>query len=59
MNISKVSKGDNMQTQVGTPYFMCPEIYQMKPYSDTSDIWSLGALLYTLAALRPPFLADK
>jgi len=44
---------------VGTPYFICPEIYLKKPYSSTSDIWSLGGVLYNLAALHPPFLADK
>ena len=55
MNISKVSKGDNMQTQV----FMCPEIYNVQPYTTTSDIWSTGVLLYTLAALRPPFMGDN
>jgi len=62
MNISKVSKGGNggmMQTQVGTPYFICPEIYLKKPYSSMSDMWSLGGVLYNLAALHPPFLADK
>jgi NIMA (never in mitosis gene a)-related kinase len=62
MNISKVSKGGDggmMQTQVGTPYFICPEIYLKRPYSSTSDMWSLGGVLYNLAALHPPFLADK
>lgn len=44
---------------MGTPYFICPEIYLKKPYSSTSDIWSLGGVLYNLAALHPPFLADK
>ena len=59
MNISKVAKGGNMQTQVGTPYFICPEIYLKHPYSASSDLWSLGGVLYNLAALHPPFLADN
>ena len=44
---------------MGTPYFICPEIYLKRPYSSTSDMWSLGGVLYNLAALHPPFLADK
>lgn len=48
-----------LQSQVGTPYFMSPEIYLKQPYSTTSDIWSLGCVLYDLAAQRPPFHADR
>lgn len=48
-----------LQSQVGTPYFMSPEIYMKQPYSTTSDIWSLGCVLYDLAAQRPPFHADR
>ena len=40
---------------VGTPYYLSPEIIHSKPYSFKSDIWSMGAMLYELCALRPPF----
>ena len=43
------------RTQVGTPYYLSPEIAESKPYSYASDIWSIGVLLYELCALRPPF----
>ena len=36
---------------------MAPEIMHEKEYDERSDIWSLGCLLYELAALKPPFEA--
>ena len=44
-------------TYVGTPYYMSPEICQDLPYSYSSDIWSLGCILYELCTLRHPFEA--
>lgn len=34
---------------------MSPEAWQRQPYSFGCDVWSLGCLLYEMAALRPPF----
>ena len=46
-----------MQTQTGTPYYASPEVWQDKPYDKSSDIWSMGAVLYEMTALNPPFTA--
>lgn len=53
------SQSKMAQTNVGTPYYMAPEIINEKAYDERSDIWSLGCLLYELAALRPPFEATN
>ncbi len=47
------------QTNVGTPFYMSPELIAEKKYDERSDIWALGCLIYELAALRPPFDATN
>ena len=48
-----------LQTMYGTPLYASPELCQGKPYDEKTDIWSLGVVLYEMAALRPPFNADS
>lgn len=48
-----------MQTQTGTPYYASPEVWKDKPYDNKSDIWSLGAVLYEMITLKPPFTANS
>jgi serine/threonine protein kinase len=59
MNVSKRLKKGQLQTQIGTPYYMSPEIWQNRPYDSSSDIWALGCMIYELCSLRPPFLGNS
>lgn len=42
-------------TAVGSPLYQSPEQIEGKKYDEKTDIWSLGIIMYEMAALRPPF----
>lgn len=43
------------QTQIGTPYYLAPEICQGRPYAWGADVWAMGCILHELCAKRVPF----
>ncbi|KNC47014.1 NEK/NEK6 protein kinase [Thecamonas trahens ATCC 50062] len=45
-------------TMVGTPFYMAPERIAEEGYNMAADIWSLGCILYEMAALRNPFFRE-
>lgn len=53
------SKSKFATTNVGTPYYMSPEMINETRYNERSDIWAVGCCLYELAALHPPFRASN
>lgn len=41
--------------QVGTPYYLSPELCEDRPYNRKSDVWALGCILYELCTLKRAF----
>jgi NIMA (never in mitosis gene a)-related kinase 1/4/5 len=47
LNVSKrLNPKGMLMTQIGTPYYMSPEIWNNRPYNAASDMWSLGCMIY-------------
>ena len=59
LNVAKVVENELLRTQTGTPYFASPEIWEDKPYSFKSDIWSIGCILYQMSGLKMPFQGNN
>ncbi|KAJ4448943.1 hypothetical protein ANN_00335, partial [Periplaneta americana] len=55
--VSKILRpGTVMDTRVGTPVYMAPEIHKnVSQYTKEVDIWSMGVLLYYCLTCRIPF----
>ncbi|KAL4429436.1 hypothetical protein ABPG74_021023 [Tetrahymena malaccensis] len=43
------------KTQLGTPYYLSPEVVQGKHYDQKVDIWMIGCFLYEICELARPF----
>jgi NIMA (never in mitosis gene a)-related kinase len=59
LGVAKLLKQSSTQTQVGTPFYISPEIWRKLPYNSKSDVWSLGCVLYEMLTLRHPFTANS
>lgn len=47
------------QTIVGTPYYLPPEIWAGQGYNAKADVYSLGCVIYEMAALDKPYAGDN
>lgn len=45
-----------LDTQIGSPYYLSPEVCKGDEYNMKTDIWSLGIVLYEMCALKHPFI---
>ena len=61
LDISKIfkKKNDEAKTMIGTPFCLTLEILEGKSYDSSSDIWSLGVILYEMVAFKFPFIANS
>eukprot|EP00831_Metopus_contortus_P072868 TRINITY_DN66460_c0_g1_i1.p2 TRINITY_DN66460_c0_g1~~TRINITY_DN66460_c0_g1_i1.p2 ORF type:complete len:214 (+),score=30.22 TRINITY_DN66460_c0_g1_i1:229-870(+) len=57
LNVSKVAKQGVSFAQIGSPYYNSPEIWAFQAYDFSTDIWSLGIVLYEMLTLNFPFEA--
>ena len=46
MNVSRLTKNGLAKTQIGTPYYASPEVWENEQYGYECDIWSFGCILY-------------
>uniref|UniRef100_A0A8C2SZ16 Unc-51 like kinase 4 n=1 Tax=Coturnix japonica TaxID=93934 RepID=A0A8C2SZ16_COTJA len=43
----------------GSPLYTAPEVIKGEDFSKSSDLWSLGCLLYEMFSGRPPFFSEN
>ena len=53
-----LKRGSLARTQIGTPYYMSPEIFANRRYNEASDMWAVGCIVYELTTAKPPFQAS-
>ena len=44
-----------MESVVGTPYYMAPEVVLKRSFNEKADLWSLGIILFEMIAGTVPF----
>lgn len=50
---------EKMQSVVGTPDYMGPEVYRKAPYGKECDMWSVGIIMFEMLFGGPPFSDER
>lgn len=50
---------EKLQSVVGTPDYMGPEVYRKDPYGKECDYWSLGIIMFEMLFGGPPFSDER
>lgn len=48
-----------LNSVIGTPLYMAPELIDELPYDHNADLWSLGCIIYELLVGAPPFCTSS
>ena len=54
----KYKKNKLMHKQIGTPFYIAPEILGNQGYNEKCDMWSCGVIMYILLCGVPPFYGE-
>ena len=55
LSVQLSSLDEERQTLCGTPNYISPEVITNKSYGLSTDLWSLGCIMYALLTGTPPF----